>query len=150
MSIREITDPEEREFDPAHPRIKNHAKITPQFTMVTPGRRALGEDWSKVVIGHTDDDITVEVTPTEAPANNIPIIVAHEGEMEMIDYIVSAQRAKAEERGVQEGELSQQERFAAVNEAWHDYMQDKVRWLKGTSTIGAAGLIQRQRTNRSN
>lgn len=144
--MRLIDDPEQRNFDPTHPRIKDAGKVTPTFTMITPGRRALGEDWSKVTIGHTADEMTLEIEPTEAPVNRKPIVVAHEGEIEMIDYIIEAQRAKAGERSTDE--LTPQERYQAVNEAWQDYMADKLRWLKGTSTIGAAGLIQRQRVNR--
>lgn len=146
--IKLITDPDERGFDPAHPRITGHVEPKPMLTMITPGRRALGEDWSEVKIGSTDDEITVEVSPTAAPAHNRPIIVAHEGEMEMIDYILEATRAKAAERDTSTDLLTAQERHAAINEAWQDYIGDKLAHFHGRSTIGAGGMVQRQRVNR--
>lgn len=144
--IKLITDPEERHFDPDHPRIKDHAKVTPVYTMITPGRRALGEDWSKVTIGHTDDQMTLEVEPTEAPASNRPIVVAHEGEMEMIDYILTAAREKAAQQAGLPELMTKEEKFKLVNEAWQDYIGNKLRWMQGVSTIGAGGLVQRERT----
>lgn len=144
--MRLITDPEERNFDPLHPLIKDANEVTPVFTMITHGRRALGEDWNKVTIGHDADEMTLEIEPAEAPVGGKPIVVVHEGEVEMIDYIITAAREKAAARAAQPAELTRQERYEAVNAAWQDYMANKLRWMQGVSTMGAGGLIQRERT----
>jgi hypothetical protein len=120
------------------------------LSMITPGRRALGEDWSQVDIGTSGDEITLEVAPAEAPAHNRPIIVVNEGEAEMTAYILEASIEKAKELAKRPEELTAAERHEMLNAAWQDYIGDKLAHLQGRSTLGAGGLVQRQRVNRPN
>lgn len=127
----------------AHPMFE--PVVTHDITMVVPGRRALGEDWVKVTIGHDADNIVYDTAPAEAPADRKPIMAVTGPEQEYASYILTAQMEKAKSRAVAPQELTPKERYDAVNEAWHDYMEEKLRHLRGVSTFGAAGGFQRQR-----
>lgn len=127
----------------AHPMFK--PEITHDITMVVPGRRALGEDWVKVTIGHDADNIVYDTAPAEAPADRKPIMAVTGREQEYASYILTAQMEKAKSRAVTPQDLTPKERYDAVNAAWQDYLEQKVLALRGVSTFGAAGGFQRQR-----
>ena len=128
----------------AHPLIKPKP-MTQEMTMVVPGPRALGIPWEKVTIGHDGNDIVERREPTEAPATNQPIMALSGPDAGYANEIMEAliEKAKDKANGIQE--LTQAEAYAAVNEAWHAHIEQKLRWLKGISSFGAGGAIQRQR-----
>ena len=131
----------------AHPMFK--PTVTHDITMVVPGRRALGEDWVQVTIGHDADNIVYDTKPAEAPADRKPIMAVTGKEQEYASYILTAQMEKAKDRAVTPQELTAKERYDAVNAAWHDYLEQKILALRGTSTFGAAGGFQRQRVSQN-
>ena len=145
MAERKTVTSEEsiREQKRLHPYMK--PEVTPRVSMIVPGARVYGEDFVKVTIGHDADHIVVDSVPTEAPADRKPIIAVVGPDAEYAQYILEAQMEKARERLVAPQDLTPQERFDAVNAAWHDFVENKLRWLKGQSTFGAGGAAQRQR-----
>lgn len=130
-----------------HPYLK--PEIAEQVTLIVPGRRALGETWSKVVIGHDGDDITVHREDAQAPADGHSIMVVAGEDSGYTAYILDAAIEKAAERAVAVPELTPQERFEAVNEAWQAFMEDKLRHLRGQTTVGRTGMFQRQRVHQN-
>jgi hypothetical protein len=131
----------------AHPFMR--AEVIPDISMIVPGRRALGESWQQVVIGHDADNITVQTTDTEAPADGKPIMAMSGPDAMYAKYILDAQMEKAKSRSVLPSELSRKENYEALNEAFHNLIEEKLAWLKGRSSFGAAGAIQRQRVVQS-
>lgn len=135
---------------------------TPQITMLTPGRRALGEGWQLVTIGGDEDEITVERTPTEAPADGKPVIVVNSHDKYDMGYvaaILEAQRGKqAEQKIIGPDPCGNRNcmhdgmhcgRFRLVNEMWHNFIGEKMAWLAGRSSIGAGGMIQREKVHQN-
>lgn len=113
--------------------------------MIVPGRRALGESWMRITLGHDADNMTIDSEPCEAPADGKPIMAITGKDAEIADYILTAQMEKAKERAVAPQELTHEERYELVNAAWHDYVEQKLRALRGQSTFGPGGATQRQR-----
>ena len=126
-----------------HPYIK--PSTTDQMEMVVPGRRALGEDWVKVTLGHDADQVVIDSVPVEAPADRKPVFVVAGADSEYARYILEAQMEKARQRARLPHELSQADKYAALNEAWFNFIEEKLAFLKGKSSFGAGGGIQRQR-----
>lgn len=127
----------------AHPYFK--PEITEQITMIVPGRRALGETWSKVTIGHDQDEITVQREDAPPPADGRSIMVVAGEDSAYAQYILTAALEKAQEHAKSVPELTDRERFEATNAAWFAFMEDKLKHLKGQTSIGSAGMFQRQR-----
>ncbi len=120
--------------------------LDPVMTMITQGRRALGEDWRKIVIRPTPEgDYDIENEATEAPADKNPILVPGMGNVsvEMADFILESSRDRAIERAVRPRQ-SQKEINAEVNKLWHDYVEQRLRHFKGQTTIGPGGMQQRE------
>jgi hypothetical protein len=124
----------------------------PIITLITPGRRALGEQWSKVSVTWSPDDraYVLEREDAEAPADGRAIAIPSLGNAspEMINYILGYQMKEAEYRERAEAPTREQRRketWERVNRMWQDYMEDKLRWLKGQTTIGAGGFNQREK-----
>ena len=126
-----------------HPYMK--PEITHEITMLVPGRRALGETWTKVTIGHDAENVTVATEAADAPADGKPIMAVTGADAEYASYILAAQVEKAKARAVAPQALTKQERYDILNEAWHAFLEQKIRHLKGQSTFGAGGATQRQR-----
>ena len=125
-------------------------KQNPIMSMIMPGRRALGEKWRKISI-HPDPDTgeyIIDNEPTEAPATNQPIFVPGLGNVsiEMTDYILEKKRDDAIARA-KLPKRSQAEIDKEVNELWHDYIEQRLRAFKGQTTIGPAGMTQREKFN---
>lgn len=125
------------------------APPNPIVEMINPGRRALGETWSKVTV-HWDPDeraYIVRREDTEAPADGKPIFVPALGNLsaEMLDDMVEMQRKEAEYRARKPQGMSREERFRLVNEQWHAFVEQKLRWFRGQSQIGPGGMSQRER-----
>jgi hypothetical protein len=132
-----------REQKRLHPYIKpvsNHA-----ISMIVPGRRALGESWLRVTLGNDGDNITYSTEPTEAPADNKPIVAITGVNAEVAQAIITKQLEMAHGRAVAPQEMTHEERYALVNAAWHDWIEQKIRALRGVSTFGPGGANQRQR-----
>ena len=124
-------------------------KQAPVMTMITHGRRSLGEAWRKINIYPDPDTGTyiIDNQPTEAPADNLPIFVPGMGNVsvEMADFILERSRHEAETRA-KRPRRSEAEVWQEINEAWQDYMQQKLAWSKGRTTIGPGGAMQRERS----
>ena len=132
-----------REQKRLHPSMK--PRVTEQITMIVPGRRALGETWSRVTIGHDGADITVAREDAAAPADGNPIVVLAGADAGYASYIMEAALEKAQERAVAPQALTPQEIHQATNAAWQAFIEDKLRWMKGQTTIGPGGMMQRQK-----
>lgn len=127
----------------AHPYFK--PEITHEISMIVPGRRALGESWLRVTIGHDQDHMTYQTEAADAPADGKAIMAVSGQDAEMASYILTAQMEKAKARAVAPQALTREERFEMVNAAWQDFLEQKLRFLKGQSTFGSGGATQRQR-----
>lgn len=126
-----------------HPFIKPIANHS--ITMIVPGRRALGESWTKVTIGDDGDNITVDAEATEAPADNKPIVAMTGNDAAIANAIITKQMELSHGRAIAPQEMTHEERYRLVNAAWMDYVEQKIRALRGQSTFGPAGSTQRQR-----
>src|SRR3990167_1456473 len=121
-------------------------KPNPLMTMVVPGRRAMGEQWSKVNIYPDPDTGTyiVEREDTAAPADQSPIFVPGMGSisLEMADFILERSRDEARTRAKQPKRDAKKE----LNAAWQEFCEQKLRWYRGQSTLGPGGMSQRERS----
>lgn len=131
-----------------HPLIKPKA-MEQQFTVVVPGPRALGIPWEQVTIGHDGNNIVERREATEAPANGTPLMAFSGPDAEYANEIMASLREKAEKSTKDVGQLSYREKWEAVNEAWQAHMEQKLRWMRGQSSFGAAGGFQRQRVEQN-
>lgn len=137
----------QREQKRLHPYIKpvqNH-----EVTMVVPGRRALGESWLRVTLGNDGDNITLSTEATEAPADNKPIMAFTGRDAAVANAIITKQMEMSRGRAVAPQEMTHEERYALVNAAWQDFMEQKIRALRGQSTFGPGGSSQRQRVHQN-
>ena len=135
---------EQRRLHPFIKPVANHS-----ITMVVPGRRALGEHWTRVTIGNDGDNITVDAEPTEAPADNKPIVAMTGNDAAIAQAIITKQMEMAHGRLVAPQEMTYEEKYRLVNAAWHDYIEQKIRALRGQSTFGPGGSNQRQRVTQN-
>lgn len=132
-------------------RIKKSKPMSPIISMITPGRRALGEKWSKVTVTPTPEggyDLHREDTP--APADNTPIFVPALNNLsaEMTDYILESQRKEAEYRARNPKRIRAEDDSARINRLWFDYMEWKQKMFKGQTVSGPGGTNQRERFTR--
>lgn len=130
-----------------HPYIKQEA-MEAVVTMILPGRRALGEAWQKVTIGHNGSEMVYDKEATEAPEGGRPVIAMSGRDAEYTNHILAAAAEKARARSTSISELSVKEKWEAVNKAWFDFMEQKVAWGKGQSIFGPGGHIQRSKVHR--
>ena len=123
--------------------------MNPIMSMIVPGRRAMGEDWSKVTIRPDPDTgkYLVEREDTPAPADRTPIFVPGLGNVsvEMADFILQSQVELAKDRAKQP-KRSEAEAKAEVNRLWQEYCEQKTRWFRGRTTVGPGGMHQRERS----
>lgn len=123
----------------------------PVMTMITPGRRAFGESWSKVVVTPDENGkYVVEREDTPAPAGNRPIFVPALGNisLEMADFILERQR-KEQEYQVVEGRFDHSfDAEAKIKQLWLDYVEWKAKELAGRTVSGPGGTNQRERIAR--
>lgn len=127
-----------------HPYIKQEAMET-VVTMILPGRRALGETWQKVTIGHNGSEMVYDKEATDAPEGGRPVIAMSGRDAEYTNHILAAAAEKARARLTSISELSAKEKWEAVNKAWFDYLEQKLAFAKGQSIFGPGKSIQRQR-----
>lgn len=131
---------EQRKLHPFIKPVANHS-----ITMIVPGRRSLGETWTKVTIGNDGDNITLDAEPSEAPADNKPIVAMTGNDAAIANAIITKQMELSHGRAVAPQEMTHEQRFALVNAAWQDYVAEKIAYLKGRSVFGPGGSTQRQR-----
>jgi hypothetical protein len=63
--------------------------------------------------------------------------------------IITKQMEMAHGRLVAPQEMTHEERYKLVNAAWQDYVEQKLRHLRGQSTFGPGGSTQRQRVTQN-
>ena len=128
------------------------AKKKPIMTMITPGRRALGEQWSKVtVVANPDTDrIEVEKEETPAPADNTAIFVPALGNLsiEAADYILEYKRKDQEYRKAHNLPIKRGWTQTEITELFQEWMRIKIKWFKGQSVSGPGGWTQREKVSR--
>ena len=120
----------------------------PIVTMITPGRRSLGEDWSKVSIYVTPEGhYEVEREDTAAPADNCAIIVPAMGNLsiEAADYILERKRKDQEYRKSHKQPIRKGWSKQEVNQLWQDWMELKQKRFKGQTQSGPKQTFQRER-----
>lgn len=132
--------------------LKLHPYIKPKgteavSTFVMPGRRVEGEDWVKVTIGHDGSEIVMDTEDAERPVGARPVVAFSGADTAYTEHILAAAAEKAQGRLIHE--MSSEEKFEVANKAWQDYMEQKLRHLKGQSTFGPGGFTQRQRVNQN-
>lgn len=130
-------------------------KPKPLLKMIVPGRRALGEDWQEVTIAVQDDEIKVtESVAVAAPPSNRPVIVPGMGTLppDAIDHILQGALKQQEymkqhprRRPVSDGEVRRM-----VQALWEDYCEQKLKALKGQTSVGAGGIFQREKPGITN
>jgi hypothetical protein len=132
--------------------VKDGPEPNPILTMIAPGRRALGESWSKVTFTWDSDEraYVVNREDAEAPADNRAIVVPALGNCspEMVNFILGQQMKQAEYRESAEVKTREQRRKEAweqVNQMWLEYVEQKLKWLRGQTTIGPGGFNQREK-----
>lgn len=136
----------------AQPNIHVPSHYTPQMTMIIPGRRALGETFTKVEIGVMNDRIAVHAEATEAPPSGQTVAVMHGKDAKYAEYIMQAMDEKQRE-SLAKGEMSREEKrkiaYDALNAMWFDHLEQKKKWLSGSTQIGPSGLHQRQKVHQN-
>lgn len=123
----------------------------PILKMVVPGRRDLGgSGWEEVTLRPSDDGATIETerNATEAPATGLPHIIPAMGNLstEEVNFIMegSLKASEYESRHPRRQPVTDKEIQKMVQQMWMDYMEQKLRAFKGTSTFGLGGHTQRQ------
>lgn len=126
--------------------------VKPIVKMVTPGRRSEGEDWREITIGIQDDKVqVVDNQPTSAPPEQRPIVVAGLGGMEMaaVDFLMEGARKTQAEKGKHPRDMSPAEYTKWLNETWWAFCDQKLKWFKGQTNIGPAGIFQREKPGKT-
>jgi hypothetical protein len=127
-------------------------KPKPIMKMITQGRRSLGESWQEVTVAVEDDQIKViENRPTQAPPDGKPIYVPAMGSLEMpaVDFLLEGARKSQEYGKKHPRQMSLAEFEVWLNAQWQDFAEQKLKWVKGQTTIGPAGINQRETPGRT-
>lgn len=131
--------------------IKKGKKQNPVMTMIVPGRRSLGEDWSKVTVTPDADTGSYEVEreDTAAPPLGVPIFVPALGNvsLEMADYILERHRKEQEYKKNDPRRQHSPTLEAQIKQYWLDYIEQKLKAFKGITVSGPGGWTQRERTD---
>ena len=123
-------------------------KRNPVASMIMPGRRSLGETWSKVNIFVTPEGhYEVEREDTPAPADNCAIIVPAMGNLsyEAVDYILERKRKDQEYRKSHNQPIRKGWSQKEIERLFHDWMELKVKRFKGQTQSGPKQTFQRER-----
>jgi len=131
----------------AQPSIHVRAKREQMGSIIVPGRRSLGEQWTRLNISHDADQIYVtNEGAAEAPeSGRITAVAAHE--VEYTNYVLEAMQEKALEARRNPQGMSEEEKTKLLNELWMGYIEQRLKLLKGQSQFGPSGMTQRQRVN---
>ena len=119
--------------------------------MLVPGRRALGEDWSKVTI-YADDNGEYRTVreDTTAPAENCAIFVPAMGNMsyEAVDYLLEYKRKDQEYRKTHNLPIKKGWTKAEIEQLFYDWCEFKAKALAGKTVSGPHLWAQRERIQR--
>jgi hypothetical protein len=110
-------------------------------TMILPGRRALGEQWQKVTIGHDGGEMVVDREATDAPVGNRPVVAVSGADAEYTNDILAMAAEKAAGRDI--NQMTYEEKWAIANEAWFRHIEQKKAAFKGISVSGAHISVHR-------
>jgi hypothetical protein len=132
--------------------VKDGPEGPPIVSMISPGRRALGEDWSRVDIMWDADErkYVAKREDAPAPADGKPIFIPSLGNvsMEIMDYLIEEQQKEAEYRArsaAQGVRQRQEEEHERINRLWHQWIETKLKAFKGQSIFGPGGHTQREK-----
>lgn len=123
-------------------------KPNPVMSMIVPGRRALGEQWSKVsVLPNADGTFTVEREETPAPADNTAIFVPSLGNLsfEAVDFILEYKKKDQEYRKSHNLPVKWGWSEKEITEMFHDFCRQKLKHWKGQTVSGPGGWTQREK-----
>lgn len=138
--------------------INRKQKPKVELKAVVPGPRALDMPWVEVSIGSQEGEAYVDIQKADAPTS-APILAMGEDAGWFRD-VMEAQRGKQAEgaftRAVTTGEgrctdllCSHRHNgcpaYRLMNEMFQNYVEQKLRWLKGQSTFGYGGFTQRMK-----
>ncbi len=119
------------------------------MSMIVPGRRSLGEDWSKVSIFANPDTggYDVEREDTPAPAEKCAIFVPAMGNLswEAVDYLLEFKRKDQEYRKTHNLPIKRGWTYDEINNLFHDWVEMKLRNFKGQTVSGPGGTNQREK-----
>ena len=116
--------------------------------MVIPGRRALGEDWSKVSIyANENGGYDVEREDATAPAENVAIFVPGMGNMsyEAVDYLLEYKKKDQEYRKAHNQPIKRGWTYDEINKLFHDWIELKLKRFKGQTHSGPTATYQREK-----
>lgn len=123
------------------------SKLNPVVSMILPGRRSLGEDWSKVHIFANPDTggYDVEREDTTAPADNCMIFVPALGNLsyEAVDYILEYKRKDQEYRKAHNLPIRRGVSQAEISKLFHDWIELKLKRFRRQTFSGPSGWAQR-------
>lgn len=120
------------------------------MSMIVPGRRALGEDWSKVSVYANADTggYDVEREDTPAPAENVAIFVPGMGNLsyEAVDYLLEYKRKDQEYRKSHNLPIKRGFSYEEINKLFHDWIELKIKRFKGQTHSGPTATYQREKS----
>lgn len=137
MKTSEESYREQKKLHPFLP-VKPTTTIT---TLILPGRRALGEQWQKVTVGHDGNEMVIDREATDAPAGNRPVIAMSGPDAEYTNDILAAMAERAAGRDI--NQMSYEEKWAIANEAWFNHIEQKQAAFKRISVSGAHITVHR-------
>ena len=123
-------------------------KRNPVMSMIIPGRRALGEEWSKVSIYPNENGgYDVEREDTPAPAENVAIFVPAMGSMsyEAVDFLLEYKRKDQEYRMAHGQPIKRGWSYEEVNKLFQDWIELKAKRFKGQTQSGPTQTFQRSK-----
>lgn len=132
----------------ANPNVHIPSNYTPQMTMVIPGRRALGEAWTQVEIGVRNDQIVAQAHAAEAPPSQQPFAILHGEDAKYAEELLAMMNDQ-QRASLAGGTMTDDDR-AAIRKLWMDHIENKLKWLRGQTQLGATGrMTQRQRVTQN-
>lgn len=115
--------------------------------MIVPGRRALGEDWSKVTVYANPDTggYDVEREDTPAPAEGCAIFVPAMGNLsyEAVDYLLEYKRKDQEYRKSHNMPIKRGWSEKEISQLFQDWIQLKLKRFKHQTFSGPNSWAQR-------
>lgn len=110
-------------------------------TMILPGPRALGMPWERVEIGHNGNEMVMHREAADAPAGERPVIAMSGADAEYTNDIMAVMAEKAAGRDL--NSMSYEEKYALVNEAWMNHIEQKKAAFRRISVSGAHISVHR-------
>lgn len=123
----------------------------PVLKMVVPGRRALGEAWSEVTVRPREDGgFDLENRPAEvAPADGAPVIVPAMANLseDEVNFILEGalKRQEYTKNHPRQQPVSDDDFQKWAQEMWTEYLEAKIKFLRGVTVSGPGGWTQREK-----